>query len=368
LYVANLKEWNAILGDPALTVLRAVMDIAENKVTIYSRNKEPIELQMLDKQAIEFPSTAAQYIKATAEIVTDYSEAETYAGHRNDSHLQNFLQDMDWESDSEPKNRKLSTIEEESEPEEDHIQKWTKLNEEKENIYKEIYAQLGQIPDTLEQRIANYRRNLKEFLSNLEQNWEVQTDAEDNLATSISIAQEEYDADSDSTDSETALQQNWAYDNYWNHSDSETEIEQDFQYESYDEPPNIDQIREGARNLHITIPEGHHAYENWLQQRSAEAINNQIIKLQSEPNIICNYMHVEDKWDPIKEFPHLFPDKKPLNLPPLRYPLHLIQHHIKVVSGSIWQPKTIWELHKFKHHVREKMNQEVKTGRLRVSQ
>jgi len=53
-----LKEWNTILGDPALTAVRAVMDIAENRVTIYPRNKEPIELQILDKQTMEFPSTA----------------------------------------------------------------------------------------------------------------------------------------------------------------------------------------------------------------------------------------------------------------------------------------------------------------------
>jgi len=111
---------------------------------------------------------------------------------------------MDWDSDSEAKKRKLSTIEEESEPEEDHTQKWTRLNEEKENIDREVYAQLGQMPDTLEQRIANYRRNLEELLINLEQDWKVQADAEDNLAASITIAQEEYDADSDSTNSEIA--------------------------------------------------------------------------------------------------------------------------------------------------------------------
>ena len=57
-YVANLYEWNAILGNPALTTLRAVMDIAENQVSIYPRGKELITLQMLDKQALEYPLTA----------------------------------------------------------------------------------------------------------------------------------------------------------------------------------------------------------------------------------------------------------------------------------------------------------------------
>jgi len=151
---------------------------------------------------------------------------------------------------------------------------------------------------------------------------ETRADAEDNIKANISIANDAYDTESDSTDPEIALQQNCALDNYWGYSDSESEKEQDFQNESDDEPPNTDKIREGARNLHITISKGHHAYENWIQQRSAEAINEQIITLQVEPNITCNFMQVEDKWDPINEFPHLFLDKKPLSLPPLRYPLN----------------------------------------------
>jgi len=94
-YVANLNEWNAILGNPALTTLRAVMNIAENQVSIYPKGKEPIELQMLDKQAMEYPSTAAQYIHPYTEEVTDYSEAETYAGHRPMGYLQSFLKEIE---------------------------------------------------------------------------------------------------------------------------------------------------------------------------------------------------------------------------------------------------------------------------------
>jgi len=67
------------------------MDIAENQVSIYPRGKEPITLQMLNKQSMEYHSTAAQYIHLYAEEVTDYSEAETYAGHRSTGHLQDFL-------------------------------------------------------------------------------------------------------------------------------------------------------------------------------------------------------------------------------------------------------------------------------------
>jgi len=52
----------------------------------------------------------------------------------------------------------------------------------------------------------------------MEENWEVKEDAEDNLAASISITQEEYNADSDSTENNSA-----EWDEYWINSDSEEE-------------------------------------------------------------------------------------------------------------------------------------------------
>jgi len=123
------------------------MDTAENQVCIYPRGKEPITLQMLDKQAMEYPSTAAQYIYPHAEEVTDYSEAETYAGHRPTEYLQESLKEMEWENDSTPILERLSQIEEEEEPEDE----WGKLEKESKEIDKEIYAQLGQIPHILKQ-------------------------------------------------------------------------------------------------------------------------------------------------------------------------------------------------------------------------
>jgi len=136
------------------------------------------------------------------------------------------------------------------------------MEKEDQEIDKKIYARLGNIPDTLAERIARYRRNMDELLSTLLiEEEETKADAEDNLAASISIVQEEYDADSDSTGNNSA-----EWNNYWINSDSEEEDqdEENFQYESHKKPPNIDQIRKGARKLYITIPEGHHAYENWI--------------------------------------------------------------------------------------------------------
>jgi len=64
---------------------------------------------------------------------------------------------MEWENNSIPILERLSPIEEETEPGDE----WEKLEKEGQEIDKEVHAQLGQIPDMLEQRIANYRRNLE---------------------------------------------------------------------------------------------------------------------------------------------------------------------------------------------------------------
>jgi len=67
---------------------------------------------------MEYPSTAVQYIHPHAAEVTDYSEAETYAGHRHDTHLQNFLREMAMENDETLILERLSLIEKETETDE----------------------------------------------------------------------------------------------------------------------------------------------------------------------------------------------------------------------------------------------------------
>jgi len=49
-YVCNLKTWDAILGEPALSKLNAVMYTAENRVTIQPKGKPEQELIMIDKK------------------------------------------------------------------------------------------------------------------------------------------------------------------------------------------------------------------------------------------------------------------------------------------------------------------------------
>jgi len=58
---------------------------------------------------------------------------------------------------------RLSPIEEKTEPED----VWEKMEKEEREIDKEIYTQLGNIPDTLAERIATYRKNLEELISTM---------------------------------------------------------------------------------------------------------------------------------------------------------------------------------------------------------
>jgi len=54
----------------------------------------------------------------------------------------------------------------------------------------------------------------------------------------------------------------------------------------------------------------------------------------TRPDIICNSLQIEEKFDPFREYPELFPKKKSLKLPPLRQPMEIMQHKIKILPES----------------------------------
>ena len=60
---------------------------------------------------------------------------------------------------------------------------------------------------------------------------------------------------------------------------------------------------------------------------------------EEKPDIICNSLQIEDKFNPFKEYSYLFPEKKPLILPLLRKPMEIMQHKINVIPESTWMPK-----------------------------
>ena len=72
-------------------------------------------------------------------------------------------------------------------------------------------------------------------------------------------------------------------------------------------------------------------------------------------------------YDPIKEFPNVFPDKKPTELPPLRK----INHPIDLVDKDKHQhmrPKRIRPSEAFLPQLRDKINAELETGRIYPTQ
>ena len=67
----------------------------------------------------------------------------------------------------------------------------------------------------------------------------------------------------------------------------------------------------------------------------------------------------------IQEFPHLFPEKKPTALPPLREPAEIMQHRVELIPGATW-PVRDWKqsYNRFLPEFTEKINSEIISGRI----
>src|SRR5437879_10834333 len=71
-YVANLKTWDVILGEPALTELDAIMDIRHNTTSIKPKHQPRIELQMMQRSGdIDRIISAGLWMQPTAETDND---------------------------------------------------------------------------------------------------------------------------------------------------------------------------------------------------------------------------------------------------------------------------------------------------------
>jgi len=64
-------------------------------------------------------------------------------------------------------------------------------------------------------------------------------------------------------------------------------------------------------------------------------------------DLICNHLTIQQGFDPYQEFPHLFPIEKPRELLPLREPIEIIQHKIKVINKAEWYPDYISSYDRF---------------------
>jgi len=81
-------------------------------------------------------------------------------------------------------------------------------------------------------------------------------------------------------------------------------------------------------------------------------------------DLICNYLTIQQGFDPYSEFPHLFPAEKPTELPPFRELLEIMQHKIEVIEGTEWNPNYIPSYDRFQDQITEKINKELETGRV----
>jgi len=83
LYVCHLQDSDIILGKPALSALRAIMEIADNKVSIKPRHdQQRIYIDMVTKPPTKQPiiSSAANYLPPTVESdKKEFSDKEEFS-------------------------------------------------------------------------------------------------------------------------------------------------------------------------------------------------------------------------------------------------------------------------------------------------
>ena len=80
--------------------------------------------------------------------------------------------------------------------------------------------------------------------------------------------------------------------------------------------------------------------------------------------LTCNAHVTLTMYDATKEFPKLFPEEKPTELPPLRYPLGIMQNRIDVIPDSHWSPRFSSTYNQFKNQITQKIYTQLQTGRV----
>src|SRR5438445_9848511 len=84
--------------------------------------------------------------------------------------------------------------------------------------------------------------------------------------------------------------------------------------------------------------------------------------MDSIVRVIYNGIIVE--FNPYEEFPHLFPEKIPTALPPIRYPYEVMQYGIEPPPGAKWYPRYYSNYNRFMKETTDKIKTELETGRL----
>jgi len=74
-YAVNLRNWDVILGEPALKKLKAIMNIYDNMISIQPPGMARYDLIMLQKAGNDSIRSTAMWMQPTCETV---SESSTY--------------------------------------------------------------------------------------------------------------------------------------------------------------------------------------------------------------------------------------------------------------------------------------------------
>ena len=86
-----------------------------------------------------------------------------------------------------------------------------------------------------------------------------------------------------------------------------------------------------AQPQYITVQD----IREW-EMESTDCNNIESTKEVGPDPVISNALTIVTIYHPTKEFPQLFSGEKPTELPPLRYPMEIMQHRIDVIPESHW--------------------------------
>ena len=173
----------------------------------------------------------------------------------------------------------------------------------------------------------------------------------------------------DTTDSARNSEEKPALSHHTSDNDSQGRLEQQG-YQMLDETPTLHCWLDCDSAEEIIAQ----AYPHWSYY--ADMVDSKIKEIDSdydniEPSgkvgpdtIVTNALSTLIMYDSVAEFPELFPEEKPTELPALREPLGIMQHGIDIIPNSEWKPRFPSTYNQFNDQITKKIITELQTGRI----
>ena len=79
--------------------------------------------------------------------------------------------------------------------------------------------------------------------------------------------------------------------------------------------------------------------ESEIEENDSDYDNIETSSEVGPDSIVTNALSTLLMYDPVAEFPELFPEDKLTELPPLREPLEIMQYRIDVIPNPVWKPR-----------------------------